>query len=291
MQRNTDDRRGFWRLGRGIGSRPVLAVALALGLAAPAMGQNAVRFGAGGVVPSDGGIGAVVLELYTAQGCSACPPADAMLAGLADRDDVIALALHVDYWDYIGWADVFADPEHAERQKRYARRNGMNTIYTPQVVINGQDILEGFRVMAIMDAIEAHRMVPPTARLTLTRDAAGLLAVRGEPVAMPPPMVASRAFGPGVAALAGALAAPPDEALHLVQLVRYTPLAQVEITAGENAGLTADYLNIVTSWQTIGTWDLRHALVLDIPVQGDEPVVVLVQEPGQGNIVVAARLH
>src|SRR5690606_36427783 len=105
---------------------------------------------------------------------------DEMLAQLAPREDVIALALHVDYWDYIGWADVFADPEHAERQKRYARRHGHSTIYTPQVVINGIDIMEGFRVMQVMERIDRYRREAPVVALTLERDAAGMLAIRAE---------------------------------------------------------------------------------------------------------------
>jgi hypothetical protein len=120
----------------------------------------------------------VVLELFTAQGCSACPPADSMLAQLAMREDVIALALHVDYWDYIGWADTFALPEHTERQKHYARRNGHSTIYTPQVIVNGADVIEGFRVMQVMNAIDRHRAGPAQIRLELNRASNGALEIR-----------------------------------------------------------------------------------------------------------------
>jgi len=80
--------------------------------------------------------GPVVVELYTSQGCSSCPPADEMLRELATRNDVIALALHVDYWDYIGWADSFADPAHTTRQQKYARVAGANTIYTTGVSVS-----------------------------------------------------------------------------------------------------------------------------------------------------------
>ena len=78
----------------------------------------------------------VLVELYTSQGCSACPPADAFLAELAQTKGVIALSLHVDYWDYIGWEDEFADPEFTERQKMYARAAGSRMIYTPQMVVD-----------------------------------------------------------------------------------------------------------------------------------------------------------
>ena len=72
----------------------------------------------------------VLVELFTSQGCSSCPPADAILHELADRDDVIALALHVDYWDYIGWKDEFARPEHTNRQRAYVRRFGTRPLST-----------------------------------------------------------------------------------------------------------------------------------------------------------------
>lgn len=253
---------------------------LALALTAFAMPAFAQRDA------GDPGPGPVVLELFTAQGCASCPPADEMLAGLAAREDVIALALHVDYWDYIGWADVFADPEHAERQKRYARRHGHSTIYTPQVVINGTDLLEGFRVMQIMDLIERHRRLPSEVVLTLSRDGAGALEIRGRVLDLSPPLVASRATGPALAGISAADAGRP----HEVQLVRYLPSSVVEITGGENAGLTADYVNIVTRWETVATWDLDGPLEISVPAEGDDPAVVIVQEPGQGGIVAAARL-
>ena len=80
----------------------------------------------------------VVVELYTSQGCSSCPPADAMFAELKDRKDVIAIALHVDYWDYIGWKDEFGHPAHADRQRAYAAKAGRRSIYTPEMVVHGQ---------------------------------------------------------------------------------------------------------------------------------------------------------
>ena len=91
----------------------------------------------------------VVVELYTSQGCSSCPPADKLLAELASRKDVLPLALHVDYWDYIGWADVFADPAYTKRQRAYARVAGSRSIYTPQMIVGGKDHVIGFKPMAV----------------------------------------------------------------------------------------------------------------------------------------------
>ena len=226
----------------------------------------------------------VVLELYTAQGCVSCPPADEMLAELAMREDIIALSLHVDYWDYIGWADVFADPEHAERQKRYARRHGLSTIYTPQVVIGGTDILEGFRVMRIMDLLAAHALRPGTVALDLARAETGALEIRAEMLDAGA-AIASRAAG-GLATMA-----MPEPAPLVLQLVRYRPMAEIEILAGENAGRHAQYFNIVTSWRDIGHWDGHAPLQMSVQLDGDEPAVVILQEAGQGQIVAAARLR
>src|SRR3954454_20934040 len=79
----------------------------------------------------------VVVELFTSQGCSSCPPADALLGELSSRKDVLALAFHVDYWDYIGWRDSFAFPQATDRQYSYGHALGLNMVYTPQMVIDG----------------------------------------------------------------------------------------------------------------------------------------------------------
>lgn len=248
-------------------------------------------------MPSESFDSQVVLELYTSQGCAACPPADAMMAELAMREDVIALALHVDYWDYIGWADAFADPEHAERQKRYARRHGHNTIYTPQVVLNGVDIVEGFRVMQVMDLIAERRARAARIGLELERPGDSVLEISARVLegGDPPLLLSSRGMGPAAPARLGALTdeaevQPLPQPLSL-QLVRYNPAAHVEIMSGENAGREAQYYNIVTSWEVIGSWDMRAPLRLSVQIEGDQPTVVILQEPGQGEIVAAARLR
>src|SRR5699024_1210797 len=83
----------------------------------------------------------VVVELYTAQGCSTCQPADALLADMADRGDLLALSFHVDYWDYLGWPDEFAAPPFTQRQEAYARSFGERGLYTPQIIVGGTDTL------------------------------------------------------------------------------------------------------------------------------------------------------
>ena len=108
----------------------------------------------------------VLVELFTSQGCSSCPPADAFLHELAKRDDVIALALHVDYWDYIGWKDSFAKPEYTARQRAYAKVSNRRMVYTPQMIINGTDHVVGTRPMDVKDLIKKHR--GDVAQVTLT---------------------------------------------------------------------------------------------------------------------------
>jgi hypothetical protein len=205
----------------------------------------------------------VVVELFTSQGCSSCPPADAMLLDLAEREDVIALALHVDYWDYIGWEDVFADPAHTQRQKAYAYAANRTTVYTPQMVIAGETHVEGARAMAVADAIRAHAGADHGITLQLDRSGDDLrIALRHEGAGMGPARV---------------------------HLVRYTPREVVEIHRGENAGRRLTYGNIVTDWQVLAEWSGRCDLDLRAPVPGEDRVVVLVQRVGPGTILAAGE--
>ena len=203
----------------------------------------------------------VVVELYTSQGCSSCPPADRFLAELAARDDVIALALHVDYWDYIGWKDIFADPAYTQRQKDYARAVGARTVYTPQMVIGGQDHVVGLRPMQVIERIIAHGDQPALVRLSVARSG-DALDIRAE-----------------------AKPAAPDG--MVVQLVRYDPEETVEIKRGENAGRVMTYTNIVTDWQALAEWDGDAPLSLSVTAPGGAPAVVIVQAPGPGPILAA----
>jgi len=200
----------------------------------------------------------VVVELYTSQGCSSCPPADAIHAELADRDDVIALALHVDYWDYLGWKDEFARPAHAERQRRYYAM-----VYTPQMIVHGETHVSATKPMEITDAIRAHAERAAPVEVSLARD--------GDRVE-----VTARALGP----------VPRDMAVHAVT---YLPSAQRTIRAGENAGRTLDHHNVVDEWETVGTWSGDGVYRAGIEVSGDTPLVVIVQSPGQGPVLGAAR--
>lgn len=128
-----------------------------------------------------------VVELYTSEGCSSCPPADRWLSSLreggAGGREVLPLAFHVDYWDYIGWTDRFAQPAFAERQRRMAARNGTRTIYTPQVLFNARDFHAWRDPAAFGNAVAAARRLPPGAdlELRLAKETAGwLVTLRGQ---------------------------------------------------------------------------------------------------------------
>lgn len=221
-----------------------------------------------GPVAAEGGADAghpVVVELFTSQGCSSCPPADAMIAGLAPRDDIIALSLHVDYWDYIGWADAFASPDYSDRQRDYAAAAGTRAVYTPQIVVGGSGRVMGARAGKLGEAIEAAAARPSPVRLSLSREGSALHVT--------------------------AEADAPLARGSVVQLVRYQPDQTVTIERGENAGKTIHYTNVVSGWQKVADWDGAAAMTLDLTAEGDDPVVVIVQEGGMGPILAAARLR
>ena len=213
---------------------------------------------------AEGDGGPVVVELFTSQGCSACPSADRMLGKLAEHEDVLPLALHVDYWDYIGWEDVFADPAHTKRQKAYAHAAGERMIYTPQMVVQGAERVVGTRPAALLEAIAAHSERAGPVALEVAREGSRLrVEARAADATFEPPLT--------------------------VQLVRFLPHRSVAVTHGENAGHTLDHANVVTSWKAVGSWDGRAPLSLALEVPGDEPAAVLLQEPGPGAILAAAK--
>ena len=205
--------------------------------------------------PARAGDQPVVVELYTSQGCSSCPPADRILAELAQRDDVLPLALHVDYWDYIGWPDEFADARFTARQKSYARASGDSMIYTPQVIVAGRTSLIGSKQAAIEAEIARHRAAPDPVELDVSRTASGIRVS---------------------AVLADGVAPRP----LLIQLVPFMPRARVDIRGGENRGAVIDYANIATDWRVVGEWDGTGTWSSDVSVK--PPAAILVQEAGRG---------
>lgn len=206
----------------------------------------------------------VVVELFTSQGCSSCPPADRILGELAEDDNVIALALHVDYWDYLGWKDEFASPDHTKRQRAYARAKGERTIYTPQMVVGGIDHVVGSRGMKVAKIVQKHsnRKMPVT--VTLKRNG-GSVSVQASGTGNLPNMV--------------------------VMLATYSPKETVNVRRGENAGRKLTYHNVVQKMAPIGSWNGQGTFTASANVGGNTPVVVLVQDGNGGPILGASRLR
>lgn len=205
----------------------------------------------------------VVVELFTSQGCSSCPPADKLMHDLAERDDVIALALHVDYWDYIGWKDEFAMPRNAERQRGYAVEAKRRSIYTPQMIINGVTDIVGTRPMDLTKSISEHAAKPALIALDVARSGSKV-TISAEPV---------QARGPLV-----------------VQMLRYAPERTSHITRGENAGHTITYANVAQDWEILAEWDGVTPLSLEAQADGELPVVILIQKGAYGPILAAAQI-
>lgn len=209
----------------------------------------------------------VVVELFTSQGCSSCPPADHFLGELAQRSDVLALAFHVDYWNYIGWTDPFASKIATQRQRDYAQRLALRYVYTPQMVINGVAEGVGAEPDTILPLIKAAAADPaPRAVAALVRTGDGRLAVHVD---------AGSTSGPAV-----------------IWLVGFDRMQTTSVLRGENEGRTLKDYHVVRSFREIGTWT-GVAVDLDVAANaaaGDGSVAVLVQLHGTGRIVGAAAL-
>ncbi|NND50107.1 MAG: DUF1223 domain-containing protein, partial [Rhizobiales bacterium] len=157
----------------------------------------------------------VVVELFTSQGCSSCPPADELMGKLSERDDIIVLSLPVDYWDFLGWKDTLADPAYSERQRDYARRRGDSQVYTPQVVVGGIDHAVGSSLKQIEQKIAAARAALTKRHLNIA------VAEQGDTIT---------------------ISIDSDQASELedatVWLVLYRGAIPVKIGRGENTGAT-----------------------------------------------------
>lgn len=206
----------------------------------------------------------VVVEMFTAQGCSLCPPVDQMMHELSDWPDVLPLSLHVDYWDFIGWADSFALKANTVRQTYYAPRTSRGRLFTPLVVIGGMHMVEGYVPMQTVDFIKAHEAVDTGVAIRVVASGDGYGVEAASKMAFPEPAV--------------------------VTLVTYSPSETVAIKRGENAGRYAEYTNVVTGWQVLGAWDGAEPLQLQIPAPRQK-AALLVQMAGQGMIMAAARLQ
>jgi hypothetical protein len=181
-----------------------------------------------------------VVELYTSEGCSSCPPADRWLSTLKGRDDVVALGFHVTYWDRLGWPDRFASEAYTRRQYEIAARHGRRSVYTPQVLVDGED----WRGWPSLPA--ASRPVRPAPVVTLSREPGGPVLARVAPAA------------------AGAQAAAPMLAGYWA-VVEHAHVSRVR--AGENAGETLRHDHVVRLHHALPRFAAREGLEsrLDVP--------------------------
>ncbi len=203
----------------------------------------------------------IVIELFQSQGCSSCPPANAMLNRLADRADLLPLNFGVTYWDRLGWKDKFAHPAYTERQWDYARSGKRHNVATPQFIVNGHGVVTGSDARQLAQSI------------------------RGEDRAGPGPAIA--VDGKRVRIAAGRASAPAT-----VWLVRYDPrVRNVNIGRGENEGRVLPHRNVVTGLRALGTWK-GDAAVFEQPAYRDanERSAILIQQGNGGRIIAAKKL-
>jgi hypothetical protein len=173
-----------------------------------------------------------VVELFTSQGCSSCPPADKIIGELAKDPNVIALSLPIDYWDYLGWKDTLADSRFSARQKAYSRMRGDRDVYTPQVVVNGSKHVIGSDRARIEGAIGD------------TQKADGVMSV---PVTM---TLSGKQLTVSVAASKGPAATHGE-----VWICSVTKAVPITISRGENRGLEVTYHNVVRNLLKVGDWN------------------------------------
>ena len=196
-----------------------------------------------------------VVELFTSQGCSSCPPADAMLVELASRPDVVALTLPVDYWDYLGWKDTLAQPGFTARQRAYAHLRGDRQVYTPQIIVNGTTPTAG------SDRAEIDRVIA---------------GEPGKTTALPVTITASERDGIVTVEVNGAA----EHQATPVWVLPVRKMQTVEISRGENKGRKVTYVNVVRAIVRVGDWrggTARFEVPLETAQADGDGYVVLLQ--------------
>jgi len=212
-----------------------------------------------------------VLELFTSQGCSSCPPADALLTQLGKKPDLVTLSYSVDYWNYLGWHDTLSSPAYSERQRDYARARGDGKVYTPQMVVDGLSHVNGSNEAAIEMAL---------------RNATESLREVKVPVSM-------HAEGDTLVIGIGAAPEKSDKRAATVWLAIAKENESVAITRGENRGRTLSYHHPVREITPVGMWK-GEAMTLKLPLKdlkamGSDCLIALLQVEDAGPILGAAE--
>src|SRR5690349_13094612 len=176
-----------------------------------------------------------VVELFTSQGCSSCPPADKIIGELAKDPSVIAMSMPIDYWDYLGWKDTLADSRFSARQKAYSRMRGDREVYTPQAVVNGSVHVIGSDRSSIENAIGATRK-----------------GDKGEEV-MSIPVTMTQSGKQITVSVAAASKAPAKHGeVWICSISKSVPIS---IARGENHGKEITYHNVVRNLVKLGDWN------------------------------------
>jgi hypothetical protein len=202
----------------------------------------------------------IVVELFTSQGCSSCPPADRLLGELAQRKDIVALGFHITYWDGAAWRDPFSRQQSTDRQIAYDRRLTGGQVYTPQMIVDGTADLVGSDRQAVLAALDQAKP-QEAAPVTFAADRKSV------------------AIGTGTAAQSAK-----------VLLARYALKRTTPVAGGENASRTAVDTNAIEALTTLGSWDGESASFPIEPPADGEGLAVLVQTP-DGRMLGAAALQ
>jgi len=210
----------------------------------------------------------VVVELFNSQGCDMCPPANKLLAEVAEERNVLALSWQVDYWDYQGWKDTMAQSAYTARQEDYNAALGRRGVYTPQMIINGRRQVVGSNKLDLYQTIQSALIaneLPMTVHIEASKEG---LQVRVD--------------------------GPKQNKGANIQLVWFNSLVKIKIGAGGNAGKTISYVNVVRDFKTLAVWQGKN---LTVPIDladpgrnGADHLAVLVQEKSGGAILGAARV-
>ena len=215
----------------------------------------------------------VLVELFTSQGCSSCPPADKFAVRLSEEaDNVLVLSLPVDYWDYLGWKDTLASPEYTHRQRLYAAVQRKSRVYTPQMMVDGQEDAVGSRESTVRQMIERRRRA--------------LAAGSGADAGL---RVSHEADGSVQAHVSSGLVGADSATLWLVRLRGQVP---VDIGRGENRGRTITYANVVREMVPLGSW-YGGGWTIGVPLEGGEAsdgIALILQadkegQPGVGEVL------
>lgn len=232
-----------------------LAAVLTLAAIAPASAQKA-------------GSSLVVVELFTSQGCAACPPADKVLTRLSKDENLLVLSWPVDYWDYLGWTDTFADEANTRRQEDYNHSLGQKGVYTPQMIINGREQTVGSREAEVRDIVarqKAGQVLDVNVSLTQTGDSLSIEVKSGN-----------------------------IDRPAIIWLLLFDSASTVDIRFGDNRSRSLHYTNIVRRAINAGSWDGGELLIpIDwnvIRESGVDCIAVLIQDGKTGPILGATKL-